>query len=111
MAGVKGRSGRKPKTVQRATTQRIITDTSPHAAQYLRQVIEGKVKPSALRIEVCKFIITHDLGRPRQKVNVGGAVGLVNLADVAREYDRGQGELEQPQQSIALIPAQASRWE
>ena len=39
------------------------------ASQYLRKVSAGNVdRPSASRIDVCKFIINHTLGTPRQKV-------------------------------------------
>ncbi|HEX74866.1 MAG TPA: hypothetical protein G4N93_06985 [Dehalococcoidia bacterium] len=68
-------AGRKAKTVQRATTQRILTDASPKAAAYLTEVIKGKVKPEWGKIDVCKYVINQDLGAPRQKMEHTGADG------------------------------------
>ena len=69
MSGVAGRSGRKPKSMQRATTSRIITDASPTAALYLKMVSLGKVKrPSPIRVEVCRYIVDQDIGRATQRI-------------------------------------------
>jgi hypothetical protein len=61
-------------------------------------VIRGEIKrPSWSRIEVCKFIIDHELGRPRVKLEPVGSDGtpltwaaLVLMAEQAEE----EGEKE-----------------
>ena len=62
-------SGRKPKSTNRANAEMTLAETSPHAAAYLQKVVTGEIrKPSAARIDVCKYILNQDLGVPRQKV-------------------------------------------
>ena len=71
MAGVKGKSGRKPLSTLRRITEQIISETSPKAAQYLRDVATGVAKPpDPARIDTCKFIINQDIGAPTQKIKV-----------------------------------------
>jgi len=75
MAGVKGRSGRKKKSISRRTTMQTLTDTSPRAARYLKQVIDNEATPNWAIIDVCKYVINQDLGSPRQRHEHTGADG------------------------------------
>ena len=87
MPGVAGKSGRKAKTVLTRQTNQIIEDTAPHAAQYLMKVVKGEVKrPSLARIEVCKFVINHAIGSPRQKIEHSGEI-QTSLSDLARSAE------------------------
>ena len=110
MAGVKGKSGRKAKTVLTRTAAQIIMDAAPYAAQYLMKVVKGEVKrPSLMRVEACKFIINHVLGTPRQKVEMkhtGAPITYQELVqsaekvikeaeEVAKNYEERQTEEEQ----------------
>jgi len=89
-------SGRKPKTQLRAATEQIITETSPMAMAYLRDVANGAIpdkkevlftKSGAIieryvsavdpiRVDVCKYIINQDIGAPRQRTELTGNVNL-----------------------------------
>jgi len=47
------------------------------AARYLRGVIDGTIKkPSWSKIDVCKYILDHELGKPRIKAEISGAGGV-----------------------------------
>ena len=72
MSGVKGKSGRKPKSYHRQQTTLIIAETSPKAALYLKNVVIGDVKPESAIIDTCKFIINQDIGSPTQKTILSG---------------------------------------
>ena len=76
MAGKKGRSGRKPKSLLRQQTELKIAETSPYAAQYLASVARGEIaKSDPVRVDVCKYIINQDLGMPKQKTELTGEDG------------------------------------
>ncbi len=68
-------AGRKRKTVQRQATMQTLTDTSPHCAKYLRDVVDKKEPPNWAIIDVCKYVINQDLGSPRQRHEHTGADG------------------------------------
>lgn len=68
-------AGRKPKTFQRETTMKMLTDTSPRAARYLREVVDRVATPNWAIIDVCKYVINQDLGSPRQRHEHTGADG------------------------------------
>lgn len=70
--GKKGRSGRKPMSHNRNNTQLTIAETSPKAARYLADVLAKVENPNPSIIEVCKYIIDQDLGRPTQKTILAG---------------------------------------
>jgi len=70
MAGVKGRSGRKPKSYHRQQTEMIIAEGSPKAIRYLMDIAEGKTKPVFLRMEACKYIVNHDIGLPKARAEI-----------------------------------------
>ena len=92
MSGVKGRSGRKPKSIITRDTARILKEATPTAAAYLKDVSRGIAPPlkrtttrkngdvtveemwggDSIRVDVCKYIINQDLGMPRQKQEVIG---------------------------------------
>ena len=53
----------------RSLTTYQLSAASSDASGYLRRVSAGNVdRPSAARIDVCKFIINHTIGTPRQKI-------------------------------------------
>ena len=91
MAGKKGRSGRKPKSLNRSNAIGILAETSPHAAGYLRTVAKGELgtyekvtmkksgdviteilpmSADPVRVDTCKYVINQDLGMPRQRQEV-----------------------------------------
>ena len=101
MAGKKGRSGRKPRSVHRMAALTILIETSPHAAQYLRDVAKGimgtytetitkksgdiivrtlPIPADPVRVDVCKYVINQDLGMPRQKVEFDMSKEAIRLA-------------------------------
>ena len=67
--------GRKPKNILRSETMQLLAETSPRAAKYLQGVSDGKELPNRDRIDVCKYIIDQDVGRPTQKTELTGAAG------------------------------------
>jgi len=57
-------------------TQDIMRLAAPFCAQYLLNcVFYKKLKPSWARIDVCKFIIDHHLGKARIKTEITGPGG------------------------------------
>ena len=73
--GGKG-SGRRTKLEKLKDTRTILSGAAPHAAAYLRDVIRRKVKrPSNARIEVARYIIDHEIGKPPQRHEIAGVGG------------------------------------
>lgn len=69
-----------------------LAESSPHAAAYLKKVAMGEIKkPSAARIDVCKYIINQDLGAPRQKLAHVGEDGGPITVQVVYEDAGGPG--------------------
>jgi len=69
MAGVPGKSGRKPKSMQTATVHGIITDSAPLAILYISHVVRGKVKrPSPVRLQECHYIVDQCIGKATQRI-------------------------------------------
>ena len=73
-----------------------LAETSLHAAAYLQKVVMGEIrKPSAARIDVCKYIINQDLGVPRQKlVHAGKADDPIEIRFVETILDSRVVEAE-----------------
>lgn len=96
MAGVKGKSGRKKKSVLTRQANQVIMDSAPLAAEYLMKVSRGVIKrPNLMRVEVCKFVINHAVGTPRQKVEMkhtGSPLTYQQLADSAEEIIKKAAE-------------------
>lgn len=102
MAGVKGKSGRKAKTVLTRQTNQIITDTAPHAAQYLEKVVKGEVKrPSLARIGACEFVINQAIGTPRQKIQVSGIPGQMSQADLTKSAQAARASALKEAEEVA----------
>ena len=102
MAGVKGKSGRKAKTVLTRQVNQIISDTAPHAVQYLEKVVKGEVKrPSLVRIEVCKFIVNHTIGTPRQKIQVSGIPGQMTQAEATKSAEEARESAVKEAEEVA----------
>ncbi len=53
-----------------------LTESAPWAAQHLNLVVQGKIKSTALRVDVCRYVINQVEGAPKQKHDVGGHVVL-----------------------------------
>ncbi len=99
MPGVKGRSGRKPKSTLRRLTQHTIAETSPYAASYLRDVAKGIIdKPDSARIDVCKYMINQDCGMPRQKSEISGVEGEPIRFIIGKGYDDNKQDTIQSDQ-------------
>ena len=115
MTGVKGKSGRKKKTVELANTAQILSGAAPHAARYLRDIATGKVtKPSWSKIDVAKYILDHELGKPRIKAELTGASGvpldwrgILILAGIAEQAEN-EGEVPKIPGGVKLITMEAS---
>jgi hypothetical protein len=76
IAELRASSGHKTKAELAGDTIQVLRASAPHAAKYLRDVILKRVKqPSWPRIDVCKFVIEHEIGKPRQKTELTGAGG------------------------------------
>lgn len=97
MAGKKGRSGRKKKSINAKNAKMTLAETSPHAAAYLKIVAKGElgtftriitkkngdiieepdqpIPADPVRVDVCKYVINQDLGMPKQKVEATGKNG------------------------------------
>ncbi len=120
MAGKKGRSGRKPRSVHRMAALTILIETSPHAAQHLRDVAKGllgtytetttrkngdvvtqtlPIPADPVRVDVCKYVINQDLGMPRQKIEF----------DYTKEATRLALEMGLPETEIPRILAEAQK--
>lgn len=85
--GGKG-SGRRTKLEEIKDSMEVLRGAAGPAAQYLRDVVNRKVKkPSWARIRVCEFILEHILGKPPQRHEITGAGGqpltLLQLAILA----------------------------
>ncbi len=79
-------SGRKPKSQNKAETERILVEGSIPGAQYLRSVADGtEKKPRALRVQVCQYLVDQTVGKATQKQEVqlsGDAKNPVYIAEV-----------------------------
>jgi hypothetical protein len=90
MAGVKGRSGRKPINSQTAEINQQLYQAAVIAAQKLHYSVEGKdskgrkFKPlSNTRLKECEIVINHAIGTPRQKVDLHHSGEVLTLRDLA----------------------------
>ena len=97
MAGVKGRSGPRPKTIDTRETHKVLTAAGKVAAsklfEYIKEKTEKgrKVKPiSGTKLKAWELAINHAIGTPRQKVDIrhsGDILTLRDLAEMARQHD------------------------
>jgi len=72
--GGKG-SGRQTKVEELANAGKILSGAAIASARYLSDVINRKITPSWARVDVAKYILDHELGKPRQKVQLAGEGG------------------------------------
>lgn len=87
-----GKTGRKPKSVLRATTLAILAESSPDAARWLALVSNGTYKkPSSVRVDVCKYIINQDIGQPTAKVAGKLDVNAIVKFTVGKGYEKQGG--------------------
>jgi len=85
MSGVKGRSGRRSKDRNTKETQQNLTESAKLGAQYIKDVIDHKVKrPSALRLKACEFAINHAIGTASQKIKVHQSGSILTMADMVK---------------------------
>ena len=81
------------KQLRSASSYQIATIASD-AIEYLNRVSRGYVdRPNANRIDVCKFVVNHCLGTPRQKVEHTDNTTDIPLEQFTTEELRGLLEL------------------
>lgn len=98
MAGKAGRSGRKKHDLRYEDTQAVINDVAPRAAQYIADVIDGKVRKfSSIRAELSKFAVEQVLGKARFKLELPPGAGGVNI-NMLVNLAQQQGLAPPPQQ-------------
>jgi hypothetical protein len=69
-------SGR-PKAIDTIrNSAQIMHETAPHAARYIRDAILGKIRqPSWAKINLCEYVLDHELGKARVKTEITGVGG------------------------------------
>ena len=100
MAGKKGKSGRKPKSLETAHTNLSIGEAGSDAAEYIKKIVKGEegIKVDPVRLDSCWKVIYQLLGKPPQRIqqdieaeihaNVTGDI----IAEAFREFEReGEG--------------------
>lgn len=90
MAGVKGRSGRKPKDSNTRQVQQTLTEAAVDAVKLIRDYVRGhdshgnKVSITAVKLNAASLCIAHAIGLPRQKLEVQHTGELMSLKDLAK---------------------------
>jgi len=90
MAGVKGKSGRKPKSHDSAEVQKTLSEAAVSAAKLVRDYIRGhdikgnKVSITAVKLNACLQAIAHGIGLPRQKLDIHHTGEQMTLKDIAK---------------------------
>ena len=96
MAGVKGKSGRKPISHDSAEIQKTLSEAGVDGAHLIKDYIRGKdkhgnkVSITMVKLTACLQSIAHAVGLPRQKVDythTGDQLTLKDLAQLAEQYD------------------------
>ena len=97
MAGVKGKSGRKPKSHDSAEISKTLSEAAVDASKLIRDYIRGKdrhgnkVSITMVKLTACLQAIAHAVGLPRQKVDythTGDQLTLKELAMLAQSGDQ-----------------------
>jgi len=89
MAGVKGKSGRKPKSALNAETQKTLQEAAVDAVKLIRDYVRGKdahgnkVSITAVKLNAATLCIAHAIGLPRQKVEMHHTGEQLSLKDLA----------------------------
>ena len=99
MAGtVLKRRGKKPRTIEHATTRQIIEGGAIHAADFLAGVVRGEVRrPSPTRVKAAMYILDQVLGKAVIKVeglqgaNITYNQLIIQAKERAAELQGGQG--------------------
>lgn len=70
MAGVKGKSGRKKTSLERAHTSISVAEAGSAAAEYIKAVVEGdkETKVEPVRLDSCWKVVYQLLGKPPQRI-------------------------------------------
>lgn len=61
--------------LEKRTIYEVIHDASVDAINYLADVAKKTVSPNWARINVCEYLIDHEIGKARQKTELTGADG------------------------------------
>ncbi len=74
--GCKGGPGRPKKEANLSQINSVIECGAVKAAQYIRDLASGEIKkPSAVRLDACKFLVNQAIGMPKQRTELTGADG------------------------------------
>lgn len=111
MAGKKGRSGRKPKSLLVDRTDQTIKDGAMDAAKYLVNVARGDlgtytrittkkngdiieevlpISADQVRVETCKYIVNQTVGMPKQRQEISGEDGKSIKAEIIVTSDNAK---------------------
>jgi hypothetical protein len=75
--------GRKSNAAYAAEAKRRLHEAAIIAATYLRDIAGNyEKKPSALRVDVCKYIIDQVIGKPRQSTEIKRTADDFNYGDL-----------------------------
>ncbi len=70
MPGIKGKSGRKSKSMNGHNAELILCEGAPQAARYVVDVAHGAIpNPNKIRVMTALEVIAHAIGRPKIKVD------------------------------------------
>ena len=78
MAGVKGKSGRKPKSWRKAAVKYAMSRSAGEFAGYILAIATGKIAIKDIdwrMVDLAKFTINHELGLPTAKAEITGKDG------------------------------------
>lgn len=108
MAGVKGRSGRKRKSITREQAMRSLTLRLPKAIEVIAETMEG-VNRDRLRYEAAMAIKDAVLGKPKVVTDLQGGEGLgagmvAEVLRVAAEVRRRELEVKRALDEKQVLP-------
>jgi len=68
MSGVKGRSGRKPKSYYRARVDELLASSALECAKFIISVSNGEVKnPNKEQLDSARYVVNQAVGTPTQR--------------------------------------------
>lgn len=101
MSGVKGKSGRKPKSINRTKAMQILTNKLPMAIDVIIFTAEGTNK-DRMRYEAAIEIKDSVVGKPHQQTGIditgGQELGVVMVDRIHQLVEMRQRQLIEPKQ-------------